>query len=207
MDGRYVQYGCGLFAPTGWDNYDASPTLRFERMPIVGRLYTKNESRFPPNVRYGDIVRGLPVESGSCAGIYCSHVLEHLALEDAGRALGNTLRYLRTGGIFRLVVPDLRRLAGDYIASDSSDAAHRFMEASCLGRRQRPHGLAGFVRDWLGNSVHLWMWDERAMTEMLRHHGFSAIRRCSLGDSADPRFNEVEEAERFEGCLAVECRK
>jgi SAM-dependent methyltransferase len=207
MGGRYVQYGCGLCAPAGWENFDASPTLRFERVPIVGRLYNKNAHRFPANARYGDIVRGLPVEPESCDGIYCSHVLEHLSLEDAGRALTHTHRYLRKGGRFRLVVPDLQRLAGDYLASTSSDAAHRFMESSYLGRKRRPRGLAAFVQDWMGNSVHLWMWDERAMTETLREHGFTAIRRCSLGDSADPRFKDVEDAERFEGCLAIECRK
>ncbi|MCP5113600.1 MAG: hypothetical protein GY953_22435, partial [bacterium] len=52
--GLYVHYGCHFTAPDGWLNFDASPTLRFERFPILGRLYTKNESRFPPNVRYGD---------------------------------------------------------------------------------------------------------------------------------------------------------
>ena len=43
----YVQYGCGFDAPDGWINYDASPTLFFERIPVLGRLYTKNERRFP----------------------------------------------------------------------------------------------------------------------------------------------------------------
>ena len=49
-DGLYVQYGCGLSAPAGWMNFDASPTLRFERSPI-GFLYTRNRERFPRNVR------------------------------------------------------------------------------------------------------------------------------------------------------------
>ena len=76
----YIQYGCGLSAPMEWRNFDASPTLRFERLPVIGQFYTKNDKRFPTNVEYGDIVKGLPVEINSCKGVYCSHILEHLSL-------------------------------------------------------------------------------------------------------------------------------
>jgi hypothetical protein len=64
----YMQYGCGWSAPTAWENFDASPTLRFERIPVLGRLYTKNARRLPENIRYGDIVRGLPIPAKSCNG-------------------------------------------------------------------------------------------------------------------------------------------
>lgn len=207
MDGLYVQYGCGWSAPREWLNFDASPTLRFERIPLVGHVYTRNESRFPENVRYGDIVSGLPINPESCFGIYCSHILEHLALEDANQALGNTFTYLMKGGTFRLVVPDLEQLARDYLANSSNTPTHHFMESACLGRKLRPRGLKGFVKEWLGNSAHLWMWDEKTMTETLKQHGFTAIRRCSFGDAADPKFSKVENKERFDGCLALECRK
>ena len=79
---QYIQYGSGWCAPKGWRNFDASPTLRFERIPILGRLYTENQERFPKNVEYGDIISGLPVSDNSCQVVYCSHILEHLALED-----------------------------------------------------------------------------------------------------------------------------
>jgi len=207
IEGVYVQYGCGWCAPRGWVNFDASPTLRFERIPVVGRLYTKNALRFPDNVRYGDVVRGLPIEFDSCNGIYCSHVLEHLALEDVDRALKNTFSYLRTGGTFRLVVPDLERMTRDYLTSDSVSAAIRFMESTGLGRPVRPRGLVGFVKSWLGNSAHLWMWDAKSMSEKLIQHGFRAVRRCSFGDAEDAKFKEVEDRDRFEGCLAMECKK
>jgi len=203
----YVQYGCGRCAPSGWLNFDASPTLRFERIPVVGRLYTKNASRFPDNAHYGDVVRGLPIKFDSCSGIFCSHVLEHLPLADVDRALQNTFCYLRRGGTFRLVVPDLERLARDYLASDSVDAANRFMESTGLGLLVRPRSLVGFVKSWLGNSAHLWMWDEKSMTERLIQQGFRAVRRCSFGDAEDAMFNEVEDKDRFEGCLAMECKK
>jgi len=43
----------------------------------------------------------------SCRGVYASHVLEHLALDEFHRAIENTMRILEKGGVFRLVVPDL----------------------------------------------------------------------------------------------------
>ena len=82
MEKSYLQFGCGLSSPERWRNFDASPTLRFERIPVVGTLYNKNTVRFPKNVEYGDIVKGLPVLDESQCGVYCSHVLEHLSLGD-----------------------------------------------------------------------------------------------------------------------------
>lgn len=204
---QYVQYGCGFSAPAGWRNFDASPTLRFERLPVLGRLYTRNATRFPRAVEYGDIVAGLPLAPDSCAGMYASHVLEHLAHDDAQRALANTFRYLAPGGVFRLVVPDLRRAAADYLAHDDAEAAARFLDTVALGRRRQPRGLRARLTAWLGNSAHWWMWDEAAMTAALATHGFVAIRRCAFGDAADPRFADVEEESRFDGALAMEARK
>ncbi len=75
----HVQYGCGHSAPDGWLNYDASFTLRVERFPLGGRFVRKNAQRFPANVSFGDIVKGLPVSDASVDGVYASHVLEHLS--------------------------------------------------------------------------------------------------------------------------------
>src|SRR5687767_6441655 len=112
MTGLYVQFGCGLSAPDGWLNFDSSPTLRAQRLPLIGSAIARaSDTRFPEAVRYGDIVTGLPVADGSCKGVYASHVLEHLALEDMRTALRNTWKILEPGGVFRLVVPDLELMA------------------------------------------------------------------------------------------------
>jgi len=207
MDEIYLQYGCGFSAAPGWLNYDASPTLRFERIPVIGRMYTRNAQRFPKEVLYGDIRSGLPVQPDSCAGIYCSHVLEHLAKDACEVALANTLQYLRPGGIFRLVVPDLETLARKYLQDTGENAGHVFMESSGLGTKSRPRGVGGVLRSAIGNSAHLWLWDEKSMRKALEDAGFRHIRRCSFGDCEDPRFSEVEAADRFVECLALEARK
>src|ERR1700730_9758488 len=200
---EYVQYGCGNCAPETWLNFDCSPTLRFERLPIIGRLYTRNAHRFPENVRYGNIFKGLPIPKGVSKGIYCSHVLEHLSLDEFRLALRNTFAYLRPGGIFRLVVPDLEHLARTYLADKDVEAALHFMEFSGLGTKTRPESLSTLISAWLGNSAHLWMWDEKSMRHELQRQDFVRIRRATLGDADDGRFNDVEQADRFTGALAI----
>lgn len=203
----YVQYGCGWCAPLSWRNFDASPVLRFERIPILGRLYTKNLTRFPENVEYGDIALGLPVAANSCDGVYCSHILEHLSLEDCEKALRNTHRILKEGGIFRLVMPDLEKCIKDYINDPSPDAAMRFMKETSLGKERQNRKIGGFLVEWLGHSQHHWMWDFKSMENKLREVGFTAIRRAQWGDAREPEFMEVEEKSRWDGCLGIECRK
>jgi len=206
MNDLYVQYGCGFSSPEGWRNFDASPTLRFERLPVLGRLYTKNKTRFPENVEYGDIVRGLPVPAGSCAAVYASHVLEHLALADFRTALGNTLRLLRPSGTFRLVVPDLESAAKRYVASPDPGAAEAFLRETSLGIERRAHGVRGVAEAVLGHSPHLWMWDYKGLERELTSAGYVDVRRCAFGDAKDPMFSRVEDPERFHDAVAVDAK-
>jgi predicted SAM-dependent methyltransferase len=204
---QYIQYGSHFCAPKSWRNFDASPTLRFERIPIIGLLYTKQESRFPKNVDYGDIVKGLPIGNNSCKAIYCSHTLEHLCLEDLRTALKNTYKILNADGIFRLVLPDLEYLMKEYVNDTSSDAAINFLKEAYLGQETRKRGVVGFMTEWLGNSKHLWMWDFKSLKRELEKEGFIEIKRAYFGDSLDPLFKDVEDITRWENCLGIECKK
>jgi hypothetical protein len=205
----YLQYGCGWSAPREWSNYDASLTLKWERIPLLGR-YTKNAKPFPAHVRPGDIVTGLPVADESCQGIYASHVLEHLSLEDFHKALTNTYRLLKRGGIFRLVVPDLEWAAREYVARldrGEPDANAFFLRETDLGHQRRDYGLQGVVTQLFRTSLHLWMWDELSLARALQDHGFVQVRRCSFGDCEDKMFALVEEVGRFEKAVAMEARR
>lgn len=209
---RYIQFGAGLNAPLTWRNFDVSPTLRAQRLPVVGEIVkNKLSPRFPDETEFGDVVTGLPVPAGSAIGVYCSHVLEHLSLADMRQALRNVHDILQPNGVFRLVVPDLERIAREYVARlegpRAEDAAGWFMRETTLGTEDRPRGPVGILRSWVGNSSHLWMWDEPAMTAELRSAGFRDIRRARVGDAEDGRFADVEEAGRWDGALGMECRK
>lgn len=212
---RYVQYGCGLAAPEGWLNFDSSPRLRFERMPGVGLLAgTLGKRLFPQNVIFGEIVGGLPIQDATVDGVYASHVLEHLGRKDAERALANTFRMLKPGGVFRMIVPDLHWRAVRYVRDRERGevaAADDFIGRTGLGENERPRGTFGMLRYALGNSGHRWLYDAELMSALLAEAGFVNIRRCTFGDSGDPMFDRVEDKGRFfdagEAELALEGRK
>jgi len=193
----YVQYGCAACAPEGWLNFDASLRVR---LGIRGGV-------FPRNVRYGDIVRGLPVKDGTAKAVYASHVLEHLTREDFDTALLNTYRILMDGGTFRLIVPDLEIIAGRYVEkvrSGQTDANDWFMTTICVRNRRT---LVGWLEDFIGHGRHEWMWDFPSTRCALERCGFRNIRRCEYGDNPDPMFTLVEEKDRFVWSVSIECQK
>ncbi|MCW3849345.1 methyltransferase domain-containing protein [Sphingomonas sp. LB-2] len=204
---RFVQYGCGLSAPAGWRNFDASPTLRAKRLPLLGLLLRRVGAPFPENAEFGDVTRRLPVADNAAELVYCSHVLEHLPLDGFRAALAETFRILQPGGIFRLVVPDLEVLIDQYKASNDDDAAVKFVRDTIMGQETRPRGLGASIRDMLGNAQHRWMWDYRSLASELAATGFIAIRRAQFGDNANPALSAIEDESRWIDCLGIECRK
>ncbi len=206
----YAQFGCGHTAPVEWENFDSSHTLRWERAPLVGRLWTKNAQRFPPHVKEGDIVKGLPLPDASCKGVYASHVLEHLPRDDFYKALENTRKILVPGGIFRLLMPDLAWIAREYrrrLELGDPDASHYLMEATDLGEKTRPTGILAIAYRALNTSRHLWLWDEGSVQKALTQAGFDSIRPCVYNDCEDPMFRLVENPDRFERAVAMQARR
>ena len=203
-----LHYGCGLTCAADWFNCDASPALRLQRLPLAGPIFAKYLSpRFPQEIVFGDIVRGLSIPPDSCEAIYCSHVLEHLSLEDLRLALRNTCTYLKPGGIFRLVLPDFDQQIAAYQQNTDPKALSEFMTYSGLGRANRPKGISARLREFFCNSHHLWAWNYASLSRELEDAGFQGIRRCEFGDARNPVFKSVENSERFQWALAIECTK
>lgn len=70
-----------------------------------------------------DLRQGLPLPDRSCDVVYSSHAIEHFDRAGARRFLGECRRVLKSGGILRLVAPDLEGIARTYLAC--LDAARR----------------------------------------------------------------------------------
>ncbi|MDP6443200.1 MAG: methyltransferase domain-containing protein [Pirellulaceae bacterium] len=98
-----INLGCGRRTHPAWLNLD---------------LVAHNT-----DVTVHDLRRGIPVPANGCDVVYHSHVLEHMAPEDAQRLLVECHRALRPGGVLRIAVPDLEALARAYI-----DALERAVE-------------------------------------------------------------------------------
>ncbi len=203
----YMQYGCGLNAPETWRNFDSSPSIIIQKIPLLGKIVKKQSITFPQNIEFGDIIKGLPVKPSTCNAIYASHVLEHLSLEDFRVALKNTYSLLVPNGFFRLVVPDLEVYAKEYLASENSNASIKFMKDTSLGLEKRNKSFTAFLRSWLGNSNHLWMWDYTSLEQELYSQNFIDIRRCTYNDSECTAFEAVERQDRYINALGIECRR
>lgn len=211
-DNKYINIGCGLCAPESWDNYDASPTLQLQRIPILGWILKRSlKTRFPDNVQYGNVIHGMKgIRPGTVKAVYSSHMLEHLALNELKQALVNVHTMLEKGGVFRMVLPDLQLMAQKYVnefKGGSSDAANNFMKESLLGEEERPKGLGAMLRFVLGNANHQWMWDELSLSAELKKTGFSAVKSSGFGQSAIKQFTMVEEEGRFRDSFCLEAVK
>lgn len=204
-----VHYGCRDKLSRSWLNFDASPMLKVERLPLIGpvlRRLAGGGSPFPSGARYGNIIDGPLVPEGAARAVFGSHVLEHLRLQDARVALVNAYRMLTPGAVFRLIVSDLRSRAKLYLqqlAAGDPEAAANFMRYTLLGQEHRPRGLINPIRRAFSGSSHLWMWDVVSMRAELGRCGFAK----------DPAFAEIEDASRYidntlqrEEC-ALEARK
>lgn len=209
MAQEYVQFGCGLCAPQSWRNFDAGPAFWLQRrLPFLKPLLLRRGyPDYPKNIEYGDVIAGLPVEPGSARAVYCSHVLEHMALEEFRATLRNVFRYLQPDGVFRLVLPDMEFMTRAYLADPRPDAVSHFMEESYLGEKDLTRGLGAMPRALFGRGKHFWMWDEKGMAQELAAAGFVSIRRAQIGDNPDPHFKDVEDAGRWQNCLGMEARK
>lgn len=202
-----VQFGCGLSNPTGWLNYDSTPSLLVRRIPLsvqtakvankilggrLPRLSDNLNNVICNNAIYGDVVKGLPCKGKSVDLLYASHVLEHLPLKEFRVALKECRRILRNGGVFRAVVPNLEYCIDQYVSSRSPTRSIDF----CLATGMGTESFANPLSRTRGDSHHI-MYDIETMTNELRNAGFSKVRQAYYGDSECKEFAEVEDERRW----------
>jgi len=210
--GKYVQYGCGQIAPDGWLNFDVSPTLRLQRVPLL-RLILKPyfDVHFPKNAKYGNILKSLPgISENSCDAVFSSHVLEHISLISCRLALKNTYKILKPDGVFRVIIPDLWPCVEKYIKEykqEETSASINFINCTMMGTEKRLYGFKAFMKANYGSEAHLWMWDKYSFAEEIKKVGFKSVKPYSFTDKKDKMFELVEEEERFRDSLAFEAIK
>jgi predicted SAM-dependent methyltransferase len=99
------------------------PTVRATLLNVgCGRRFSQDErwlnvdlSPTSSHVMQIDASGGLPFGDMAFSGVYHSHVLEHLDPAAGRQLLQECFRVLRTGGILRIAVPDLERIAASYL--------------------------------------------------------------------------------------------
>lgn len=131
-----VNLGCGRRCHPDWTNCDLIPTSA-DVLPV-------------------DVRRALPFESETCDAVYASHVLEHLAVGEARRLVAEIFRVLSSGGVVRIVVPDLEGIVRAYLASLDRAVEDKRRERQNEHRWMTIELLDQLVRDSSGGLVRRW---------------------------------------------------
>jgi predicted SAM-dependent methyltransferase len=148
---------------------------------------------WPEATRVHDLTKGIPHEADSVDVIYSSHTLEHFGRQAGEDLIRECFRVLRPGGMVRIIVPDLRRLAQSYVDGDREVFGERdelLADAFASGIYSHPHP-ASWVRQKARRLLraddggHKWMYDEETLTARLRDAGFVDIIRVERGQGRD----------------------
>ncbi len=213
-----INIGSGPDGKSDWINLDwgVLPLLGKMQWPLsfltkTGFLSSNYSKLWPKSLRLVDCRKGLPFKSGSVDFIYTSHFLEHLMRYQTIKLLAECKRILRSEGVLRIAVPDVKLLAKKYVHGDK-DFFMQFEEDS--NGKNKLESLADlFVQHFYGYDSwseprfiqklqrvfirgHIWMYDWDSLSLILRQAGFSDIRLCepSKGKVPDIDYLDVHKA-------------
>jgi SAM-dependent methyltransferase len=184
-----VNIGCGATPTEGWVNFDNSLAVRVTQLSMVSRIIKRAEALSGrsydrmmwadgTNIRFANATKRIPCPDGSVETVYSSHMIEHLDRREAQAFLQEVRRILQPGGILRLAIPDLARIVEKYL--DTGDADEFVASTNMV--RPRPTGAAQRMRSALiGPRNHLWMYDGRSLSKLLRDAGFTDVVVLSAG--------------------------
>lgn len=221
-----LNLGCGPNAPAGWLNVDGSWNAWLSNHAYLSKALTTVGviSRNSPGAQWTvrplvhDLTKPLPFKDSTVSVIYGAHVLEHLYRADAQKLLSECRRVLRTAGVIRLVVPDLRSMVTTYLKrkNDSISLSER-LAADDLNERlafRSPAAPSGnaffkFYSLWKDFHHHKWMYDSDSLIHYMENAGFVGVSEKGYLQSDIPGIEEVEEPGRvLEGAgICVEGKK
>lgn len=195
-----VNFGCNWDARPGHINLDGSPTVLLAKyLPFPPRFFGRSRSKFVETARALKIgyatAKNLSLPLGSVDGFYASHVLEHLSRSECVGFLSKVRDWLKPEGVLRVVLPDLRLLAEQYLRGDYD--ANRFIERIDLaGARRNPFSL----------SKHLWMYDADSFRAILERLGYDSIAASEFAQSSMKELAQLDVPERRDESFYMEAR-
>ena len=192
-----INIGCGISGISGWHNLDNSPTIILSRIPGLKHIWKL--PAWPRDVKRCDVRKGLPFDDNSVRYIYLSHSFHLFTHEESEKIARNCHQVLGPGGVLRIVVPDLERIAREYLADSNPLASEKFLSRVSLKPSWRDFVHPG------NNNVQ--MFDGRSLVHMLRSAGFEDVAVSDYRTSAIPEIDRIELEVRRRESLYVEARK
>jgi predicted SAM-dependent methyltransferase len=210
-----VNIGCGQTPTPGWRNYDNSWSIFLAKFPIAASilavigLINADSRRYVDfikknKINFADGVKHIPEKDNSVEVLYSSHMLEHLDREEAKRFLIETYRVLKSGGILRVVVPDIRFLTEEYFKHGDADV---FIKNTLLARPRPKTMLQKIKYLIIGDRNHQWMYDGKSLCSMIASAGFIKVTNLKPGETAITDSAPLDLLERVAGSVVVEAVK
>lgn len=175
--GLQVNLGCGKDIRAGWVNIDLGAPIGQPPSGATGRPVFINH----------DLRLGLPLAAGSCRLIYSSHFFEHLPYKTGLALMTESYRALQPGGIFRISLPNLRRMFAAYLDNDAPYFA--LLDAPAVSPDVVPgtETLVDFVNYGVYQfGEHHCIYDEEKLTRVLQSLGFRSVRVSAYQAGLDP---------------------
>ena len=207
-----INVGCGTTPIDGWINFDNSLAIKLANSPFLYllvkflKLLSKQnienvEWNKKNKIHFADATKKIPLETNSVECVYTSHMLEHISRDGALVFLSEALRVLKTNGVLRISVPDLRIAINNYLTDDD---ANEFMEYISV---QAPP--IGNLKEKLklmvsGYRHHQWMYDGKSLSVLMEESGFRDVRVYSKGETSIKNLNGLNLHERSEESVYVE---
>jgi SAM-dependent methyltransferase len=202
-NGMKLNLGCGSHVPEGWINVDYALGARMMKIPFfksINRKIRLFDLDWNRNVYLHDLNRRFPWPDSSVDVVYSSHNMGYV---DAKLFLSECFRVLRSGGIIRVVVPDLRHVVDEYlkgnIPADEFVASLNVITGnsrSCI--KNRLSALIEFPQ--------YCFYDSARLIEVIKKAGFAASLRQAFDSDIDD-INTIELQGCTEHAVIVEGRK
>lgn len=189
-----INHGCGNVRPSNWLNTDSSINALIQRIPIIGSIFPKlfkSVQYNSSNVVYVNLNKRWKQKSNSVEIVYASHLFEHLNLKSRDLFLDEAYRVLKSGGVIRLVVPDLYKICKKYILEYEEDIINNpsteLMWAINMNVEGQYNNIS-FIKKKLAQvqgfpHQHKFMYDQKSIGILLEQNGFSKINYMKYGES------------------------
>lgn len=213
--GIRINIGCGPSPTPGWLNYDNSLSVRLAKHPVftsilerLGFLNQKNLEVISvaksQGIQWADAATQIRLPDNSVEVLYSSHMLEHLDRNSTQRFLSEAYRVLIPGGIIRICVPDLRKMADRYLREGDADT---FVEDTMLATPTEGGFVERLRNIAVGERHHKWMYDEKSLCRLLSDRGFRRPIALRPGSTTIANPGELDLYERANTSVYVEAAK
>lgn len=199
-----INLGCGDRTPEGWVNVDYALGAWMFKIPGFRSINKKLKIfslTWSEKVFIHNLCKKLPWENNSVDVIYSSHTLEHLSRAEGLKLLQECHRVLKTDGIIRIVIPDLKHIISLYEqkkveAYEVLDLLHVSYSSSLDGYWKQK--VAPFIR-----SPHKCMYDDSCLRRIMSDMGFLVTSKSPFESSIED-ISIIEKESRTKESVIVE---